>query len=296
MKTKIVFLGSSAFSISSLDTIIQNNKQFELVGVVTNKPSKKGRGMLLQKNIVHQFALERGLSSHNIFTPDKIDTDLINRVKLLDPDIVVVVSYGKILPKDFLQIAKIETINLHPSSLPLFRGAAPIERTIESGAENIDICIIKVAEKLDAGDIILRSTFKIEKDHHATDIIPRISKIGSEMIIEAINNLRDKKATYQQQGDSYSYAKKIEKSELLINPQSDVNVIYNKIRAFNAIGCYFMQNNKRIKILKAKYEKLSVEQSQIGTFTDNQLFVSNGKIIPLSIQKEGGNIIYLNYK
>ena len=299
----ILFMGSGSFAIATLTRIINNN-QLNLVAIYTGQPKQKNRGHKFINNIVHEFALNNNFDVNKIFHPDKLNTfEEIERIKNFKPDIIVVVAFGKIIPESIIGIATKEIINLHPSSLPKYRGAAPIERAIESGDNEIDICIIKICKELDAGDILNKVTFSFSNKDHASDVIDKISNIGADLMMETINQIQNNNYKITSQNvnleEKLIYAKKITKEELLLNFNEDVVLIYNKIRAFNSHGCvYFIYNNEKIKILKADYiidnTLDNVQANQLIEHFDiitGHLHVKNGKILPLIIQREGRNFV-----
>ena len=290
----ILFMGSGTFSVPTLKKIL-NNKDFNLVAIYTGEPKKQNRGHKICNNIVHDKALEYGFCNNLIFYPNKLNNEAeINRIKSFKPDVIIVVAYGKIIPDSIISIPK-EIINIHPSSLPKYRGAAPIERTIENGEKEIDICIIKVIKELDAGDILTKQTLQISKDDHANDVITKCSEIGSELLIKSLYSIKNNQYSFTKQNnlENIIYAKKIEKEELLLDFNNDVKYVYNKIRAFNMHGgCYFIdkKNKDKIKILNAKYLlNESIAEQDIGNFDRNNGYIScnNGYIIPIILQKEG---------
>jgi methionyl-tRNA formyltransferase len=257
---KILFYGSSRFSLETLKALLLN-KSFEVVAIITNEAKPTGRNYILQENIVTQTAIEMGFNQDLIFKVKNLKSDdLYTTIKKLNFDIGVVVAFGHIIPVRFLELSLIDTINLHPSSLPLFRGAAPIQRTIANNHDHIDICIIRVVEKLDEGDVIIRILQEISKEDHASDLIPTLSKKGSELMVDAINLIYQNKNNllkiYSPQKGETSYAAKINSTELKINFDEDGLLIYNKIKAYNMDGCmYFIYKDQRLKILQASFER-----------------------------------------
>lgn len=291
-KLKIIFFGSGKFSIPTLQ-LLHSAQNMEISAVITNQPEEQGRGKKLQNNIVHNEAIALGISEDIIFIPQtlKNNKEIEKIITHIAPDIIVVVAYGKIIPKYIIDAPKIDIINLHPSSLPRWRGAAPIERAIEAGDESLDICIMKVDEGLDTGDIILKAEYKIN-NKNAKSVVNEMSTQGAQLLLKAIKLLSSNTATYEKQTEEgLIYAKKIEKSELLLDFTQNAKTIYNKIRAFNDCGCcYFIYDNKRIKILEATLLEKSGPHAIIGfdPKTGN-INLHDGVITPTIIQPEGKN-------
>ncbi len=333
-KIRVAFFGSSTFSIQTLRYLIEDN-DISVECVITMPPAEKNRGKKLSNNIVHLFSKQNGISEDNILTPNtlKNNAELLKILRSKQLDFIVVVAYGKIITKDIIDLPKFEILNLHPSALPKYRGAAPIERAIENGDGEIGICIMRINTGLDTGDVAMRERYEISEQEHASDIIPEIADIGGKMMIESIKNIYIKnsvvdnngdtrentkesnkykksgKITFEKQDDDgMTYAPKIEKHELFIDVNDDkltAEKVYNKIRAFNAYsGCYIVYNNRRIKILRAKLERK--KDTTINSSNDNKLFAqlvlnkhemyfsfNDGIVVPEVLQKEGKNPIKL---
>ena len=294
----VSFFGSSSFSISTLKALFTDT-DIDVKSIITMPPAIKNRGKKISNNIVQDFALQSGFSAEKIFTPKTLRNNdtLLNELRQEQLDFIVVVAYGKIITKDIIDLPNFEILNLHPSSLPKYRGAAPIERTIEAGEKETEICIMKVDVGLDTGDVARREKYTISADKTASEIIPEISNIGSQMMLKTIHDIFNKvKVNFIPQisnddlKENEKYAKKIEKSELFIDIQDENNdaiKIFNKIRAFDMYGgCYFEYNNNRIKVLKAS---LKQQQNDIIGFNkaNGCLNFKNGTIIPILLQKEG---------
>ena len=307
-KIKVMCFGSSQFSIPTLNELLNNDK-IQLDAIITMPPAEKNRGKKLSNNVVQDFALKNGFNNNLIFAPKTLrnNQDLINILKEKQPDFIVVVAYGKIITKDIIDLPKYEILNLHPSSLPKYRGAAPIERAIENGETEIDICIMKVDVGLDTGDVAIREKYNILQTDFADTIIPDIAKKGAKLMLKTIFDIVDNKIVFEKQTEEVMiYANKIEKSELFIDLDNidtlKAKETYNKIRAFNNCGCcYFMLNNQRVKIIKAKFEekndKNEYNADNITKFgfdkNTGKIIFKDGIIIPEILKKEGKNPILL---
>lgn len=275
----IIFFGTSQFGIETLEIL---HKNYNVIKVITPSPKPSGRGYVLNKNPIHKKAEELGISVLNTSKPTT--HDIVEKF-----DIGVVVSYGAIISKDVLNLAKYGFLNLHPSDLPKFRGAAPIERTIESGEVRTRICIIKMTPKLDDGDILCFQNYTIQDDENSLDLHNKFAKIGANLLPIAIQKIIQNVDEFEKQDNSnFTYAKKISKDELFLNEENTANLpalaVINKIRAFVSYGCCFiMHEGKRIKILKAR---ISGKQ-----LTKIDLKCQNGFVSPLIIKPEGKDFI-----
>ena len=291
---KVSFFGSANFSIPTLAELL-NDDEIDVKSIITLPPAEKNRGKKVSNNVVYDFAIQNGFDADLIFTPKtlKNNTELVAKLKGQDLDFIVVVAYGKIITKDIIDLPKYEILNLHPSALPKYRGAAPIERAIENGETETEICIMKVDVGLDTGDVAVRQKYLIPQNFGANKIVPEIAKIGAKLMVETIKKCKNGQVNFKKQTEEgMIYANKIEKSELFIalgDKNLDAVRTFNKIRAFNNHGCcYFVLDGIRVKIIEATI--------QIGDFafrgfdkTTGEIVLKNGKIIPQILQKEGKN-------
>ena len=218
-KIKVSFFGSSEFSIPTLKKILEND-DFELKSIITMPPAKKNRGKKLSNNVVYDFAVNNGFNNEQIFTPNSLkhNDEIVNILKNQDVDFIVVVAYGKIITKEIIELPNYEILNLHPSSLPKYRGAAPIERAIENGEEETEICIMKVDVGLDTGDVAMRQKYILDKNKFADEIVADIAEIGANLMVETIKKTISGDVVFEKQKeDGMIYANKIEKQELFLD-------------------------------------------------------------------------------
>ncbi|MBQ7537167.1 MAG: methionyl-tRNA formyltransferase [Rickettsiales bacterium] len=288
-KINVAFFGSSTFSLETLGLLL-HDKDINLKAIITMPPAEKNRGKKLQDNIVKEFALKNSYSAEKIFEPKTLrkNQELLEILVKMELDFIVVVAYGKIITKEIIDLPKYEILNLHPSSLPKYRGAAPLERAIEAGEEEIDICIMRVDVGLDTGDVAVRKKYII-KDKHASEIIPEVSKIGSQMMVDVIKKVVNSGIKFEPQTEEgMIYANKIEKSELLLDFTLPASTIYNKIRAFNLCGgYYFMFEEQRVKILQAELLQSKINHDLGFDKNDGKIYLKDGVIVPKVLQKEG---------
>ena len=286
---KIVFMGTPAIAAQHLNSLIESN--FNIVGVFTQPPRKKNRGMTLQESDVHKVAIKNNLE---LFHPTSINTDIINQTKSLNPDLIIVVAYGLILPSNFLNIPKYGCINVHVSLLPRWRGAAPIEHSLLQGDLETGISIIKITPKLDAGDIIAQEILPIHKSVYSDELTLSLTNLGKILMIKILPNIFEKNITLKKQDQNkITYAKKFTTEDRKINFNSSSDQVINHIRAHGPKpGSWFIYKGERIKVLKAK--KIQEQGVKSTILSKNFLLgCSEGSILPISIQREGKRAVTL---
>ena len=291
MSLKIVFMGTPSFAIPILKSI--NNSTHKILEVYSQPPQKKNRGQKIKKSPVHDFASKLNIP---VRCPASFEDNIeIDHIKMLKPDLVVVVAYGKILPAKLLNIENIVFLNVHASLLPRWRGAAPIQRAIMNMDEETGVSIMKIIPKLDAGPILLQSKLAISKETNHEEMSVKMADLGSKLIIDAIELIKNNKATFKSQDTSkVSYARKIEKSEYKIDWNQNAEKILAKIRAFSPNpGSWFGLNGARIKIIKA----IRVEgKGKVGTILDDKMTIACKKnaVQILELKKEGKKLMSVN--
>ena len=289
-------MGSPHFAVPALSALIR--KEYNVVAVYTKPPSPSGRGMLLNKSPIHNLADENSI---DVYTPITFkNDDNINALKALQPDLLVVAAYGLIFRQEVLDIPKHCAINIHPSDLPRWRGAAPIQRTIMAGDTSTKLCIMRMDTGLDTGDIILSKAVAIPEDWTSKNLHDHMADLGGEMLCEAIDLIENGEATYTKQGsEGIEYAKKLTKEEEKINWNNPASVIHAQIKAFSpSPGAYFSYNGEIIKIIEAVCEKSTNSESikrPPGTVLDANLSILCGDGIalkPTLLQRQGKKMIY----
>ncbi len=285
---KIIFMGTPHFSCPTLEKLI-SDPNFEVVAVYTKEPQAAGRGQKLKNSPIHDLALKHNLK---IFTPKTLrDKEIQEKFFQFKADVAVVVAYGLILPPEILQNPRFGCINIHPSILPKWRGASPIQRPIINGDSETGVTIIKMDEGLDSGDIIYQENFSLLGHETYRDLSQKLSVLGAEALIKTLKNLNSNNFTLTKQDHASStYAKKIDKSELEIDWNLDVKEIERKIRGLNgSMEAYFIHNNEKIKIFSAQIIDENSTQYNPGTIIDDQLRIQCGKGIlqPTLLQRPG---------
>ena len=284
MSQKIVFMGTPEFSVPTLESLV--NSDHKILAVYSQPASKANRGQKVIPSSIEVFAKENSL---NIRTPAKLDTDEeYNFLKKLGPDIVIVIAYGKLIPKRFLSLAKNGFVNIHASLLPKWRGAAPIQRSIMNLDNETGITIMKIVEELDAGPIMHQNKIKINENINSSTLSKVLSQLGAKSIIDAIIKIEKGEAKFQEQNHNQAtYAKKISKTEGQIQWNESAKKVLAKINGLNPNpGAWFQYKNERYKVWRAK---IVSENSDAGKTIDDKLTIAcNEKSIKiLEIQKEG---------
>ena len=229
MTLRIVFFGTPDFAVPTLDALATAH-EVTLVVAQPDKPS--GRGLRLQAPAVALRCLDLGLA---LAQPNKIrDVSFLDRVRAEQPDLGVVIAYGKLLPGALLTIPRYGFLNVHGSKLPRYRGAAPVQRAIEHGDRVTGVTIMRVDEQLDHGPILTSEDLEIGPHERAPSLFARMSRAGAHLLVRTVAELEKGSAIERPQDDSYAtFAPKIEKSEGLVNWNDPSEVIYNRFRAFD---------------------------------------------------------------
>ena len=246
---KIVFMGTPDFAKESLQAIY--NSGHNILAVVTNPDRPKGRGMKLVASPVKEFAIDKNIK---IYQPEKVrkNEEFINEIKKLQPDVICVVAYGKILPKEILDIPKYGCINVHGSLLPEYRGAAPIQWAILNGDKKTGITTMYMDIGMDTGDMILKEEVDIGENETTGELWNRLSKIGGELLVKTLKQIEEGTATRTKQGEDFTVAPMLNKEMAKIDWENKTAIqIKNLVRGLNPIiGAYSFLNGKKIKFWK----------------------------------------------
>ena len=287
---KVVFMGTPEFSVPILEAIVKSS--YKISCVYTQDSKKSNRGQKLNISPVHKCAENLKLIVRN---PKNLNSaEEFDFIQELNPDIVVVVAYGQLISKKFLDIPKEGFINIHASLLPKWRGAAPIQRSIMNLDTETGISVMKIVEDLDAGPVMKKIKVKIDESITADDLSKNLSKISSESIVEILNDIFNKNLKFVDQNHKLAtYAKKINKDEAKINWNEGAKKILAKINGLNPNpGAWFIYKEARYKIWRAKI----IEKSgPAGTIFDNNFIICCGdkSLEIVEIQKEGKNKLLL---
>lgn len=276
---RILFMGTPDFARESLEAVY--NAGYEILGVVTNPDKPKGRGMKMVASPVKEFALEKGLT---VYQPEKVrnNEEFVEKIKSLNPDVICVVAYGKILPKEILEIPRYGCINVHGSLLPKYRGAAPIQWAVLNGDKETGVTTMYMDVGMDTGDMILKEKVEIGEDETTGELWDRLSKIGAKLLVETLKQIEEGTAPREKQGEEFTMAPMLNKEMSKINwDEQTAQNIKNLVRGLNPImGAYAFLDEKKIKFWKVDIAK----QDEI--IADNIEIVRNGTVI-LSNPKEG---------
>lgn len=323
---KIIFMGTPDFAKESLEAIYNSGN--EVLAVVTNPDKPKGRGMKMIASPVKEFALEKNLK---IYQPTKVrnNTEFIEEIKTLNPDLLCVVAYGKILPKELLDIPKYGAINVHGSLLPEYRGAAPIQWAVLNGDKKTGVTTMFMDIGMDTGDMILKEETIIGEDETTGELWDRLSKIGANLLVKTIKKIEaipdkenktleeiKKLVGAEKQDKNFTLAPMLEKEMAKIDWNKSSKEIKNLVRGLNPImGAYSFLNGKKIKFWKIdimpieELEKIFPELKEYesrmkklepGTiaFADNKkgIFIKTGDSFIKVLELQGENSKKMDYR
>lgn len=289
---KLVFMGTSEFSAVILEGLLK--EKYNVACVYSQPPSNSGRGMNKSLSPVHKLSSDYSL---NIRVPKSLKSEEVQKeFSDLKPDVVIVASYGLILPKFFVD--NFTCINVHASLLPKWRGAAPVERCLESGDKVTGITIIRMDEGLDTGKILLKEEINISPDMNNGHLYDLLAKTGLDLTIKTLEKIPNNNLKYEDQDNSLAtYANKITKKEKYLDCFSlTVSEADCKIRAFNPFpSVYIILNKERIKILKADYI-LKSHNYITGSIIDKNFNIAlkDGILMPVILQRPGKRAMKLS--
>lgn len=283
---KIIFFGSSNFAVPSLTRILESS--YRVCAVVTQPDRKKGRHLKLTPTPVKSLAISKGLKVHD---PEKVsDPSTIEFLRSMEADLFIVVSFGQILPADIIEIPSFYSINLHPSLLPKYRGAAPVNWAIINGETKTGLSIIRMNESMDAGDIILQRKVDIYDEDNAQTLNERLSELGSILLTDAIRFIEIDRVKFKKQDErKATLAPRLKKEDGLINWKDSASNIRNRVRGtIPWPGAYTYFYDKKINIWSAGVIDGEGEPGAILE-SEEELIVGTGKgILKIEeIQMEG---------
>ena len=290
MTYKILFMGTPEFSVPIMKSL---NLEHKIISVYTQPPKKKSRGQKVLKSPIHLEAEKLNLP---VRYPKNLDNKSeINFFKKIKVDFVIVVAYGQIIPDNFLNIKNLIFLNIHASLLPRWRGAAPIQRSLMEMDQETGISIMKIVSKLDAGPFMLQEKINININDNFLTLSKKLSEIGSDLILKALNLFKKNKVNFIDQNEKYAtYAKKINKEELRINWDKPADKIIAEINGLSPFpGAWFEHRGNRIKIIEA--EKFENTGKKGEVLTDDLVVGCKENSIKIKlIQKEGKKILKTN--
>ena len=280
MIVKIVFMGTPDFAVPSLEALIKSN--YEIVGVFTQPDKKKGRGYELSSPPVKEVAFKHNIK---IFQPQTLkDEKIYEKLLELQPDLIVVVAYGKILPENVLKLPKLGCINVHGSLLPEYRGAAPIQWAVIDGKEKTGITTMYMDKGLDTGDMLLKEEVPISFDETAGELYERLSKIGANLLIKTLKNIENEIIKREKQDDlKATYAKILTKELSMIDWNKSALDIHNLVRGLNPWPvASTVLDGKTLKTYKTKLASAVVSKPGI-VLSESPFIVSCGNNTAIEI-------------
>lgn len=278
---RVVFMGTPDFSVGTLKALAAAGH--EIAGVVSQPDKPKGRGKNLQPTPVKEAAMELGLS---VYQPKKVrDSEFLEVLKELNPEVIVVVAFGQLIPKSILELAPYGCINVHASLLPKYRGAAPIQWAVIDGEPETGVTIMRMDEGLDTGDMISKVTVSVSADETGGSLFDKLSEAGAKLLVETLPSLEEGTAVFEKQPEESptAYAGMIKKSMGDLDWNRPAEELERLIRGLNPWpSAYTKLDGKTLKIWKAQVleEKEEEEKQMPGTIlsTDQQEFkVKTGK-------------------
>ncbi|GKV47127.1 hypothetical protein SLEP1_g54050 [Rubroshorea leprosula] len=239
-KKPLVFLGSPQVSATVLDALFNAaaapNSSFEVAAIVTQPPSRRDRGRKVMPSPVAEYALDRGFPSDLIFTPERArDETFLSSMRTLQPELCITAAYGNILPNKFLNIPPLGTVNIHPSLLPLYRGAAPVQRALQDGVKETGVSLAFTVRALDAGPVIACERLKVDDEIKAPELLALLFSQGSKLLIRelpSIFNGSAKEKAEPQDDSKATLAPKITPEESWLPFDQEASVLHNKVCAF----------------------------------------------------------------
>ena len=295
-KIKYVYFGSSHFSCTVLETLYAQGLSPSLVVTQPDKP--RGRGLTVLPTEVSEFSTKRNIS---MIKPDSLENEeVLNKLRNEQADFFVVADYGKILPNEILSIPKVFAVCVHPSLLPFYRGAAPIDRTLMDGKEITGVTIFKINERVDAGDILMQKEVKIAASDDIFSLMPKLAQAGAKMLIQELQKVLRNEHSFNIQDESRAtYAPKLRKEDGLINWDLSALQIRNIVRAtLGWPSAYTYYKGKMVKILEVKAidEGIDSKPATVVKVDKEGIYVACGQgLLKISkVKPEGKNAIDAN--
>ena len=273
-----VVIASSSYVSKPLISLLSSSREHELIGLITNPDKATGRGMNIVPNELASWGMSNGI---NVLKPEGRD-NLKDLIKTLNPEIVITIAYGQIIPEDFLNLPKYGWINVHFSSLPRWRGAAPVQWAILSADKETGVTIFQLDKGMDTGPVYLSDSVSIERDETTEMLLTRLSNIGADLAIQSLSKIQTGIKPVAQLNSGVTLAPKITKNDGKINWHENTDEIFNRYRALAGNpGIWTLLGELRLKIdsleISNRVEKISPAEVLIS---DEHLLVgaNNGVI------------------
>ncbi len=249
----LVFIGTSTFAVPALEKCASG--PHKVLAVVTQPDRPAGRGLELKPSPVKEAAAARGI---HLYQPEDINEyEFMRELRALGPDVIVVVAYGQKLSNEILEMPRWYCVNIHPSLLPKYRGAAPVARAILNGERTTGVCILKVTEKMDAGDILGVARYEVPPDATTPEVEEALSAMGADLLVEVLANIGNQAVIELRQNErDASYAKKFEKGDGRIDWMKPSGKVHNFIRALQPFpGAFTFFRGERLAVWKARAQR-----------------------------------------
>lgn len=250
---KVVFMGTPEFARESLKELVEAG--FDVVACFTNPDKPSGRGMKLKASAVKEYAIEKNIP---VYQPKKVrkNEEVLNTLKELEPDVIAVVAYGKILPEEILNLPKHGCINVHGSLLPKYRGAAPMQWSIINGEEKTGITTMFMDVGMDTGDMLLKEELEIKDEYNLEDVHDKLMIMGAKLLVETIDKVIDGSIKREKQPEEGTYAPMITREMTKIDFNNKARDIFNFVRGLCPFpGTYMeLENGKKYKVFAVDYE------------------------------------------
>ena len=290
----ILFMGTPDFAEKALEKIYEAGHN--IIAVVTNPDRPKGRGMKMIASPVKEYAISKNIP---VYQPEKVrnNPEIIETIKKLNPEVICVVAYGKILPKEILETPELGCINVHGSLLPKYRGAAPIQWAVLNGDKTTGITTMYMDEGMDTGDMILKEVVEIGENETTGELWERLAEVGGKLLVETLEKVEKGTAPRQKQGTDFTVAPMLNKEMAKIDWEEKTALeIKNLVRGLNPImGAYSILNGKKLKIWKVETlsnEKFMDKYEEFKEYKQKYENITSGTIIYID-KKEG---IYVKAK
>ena len=286
----IVFMGTPDFAVPSLEALAQSEK-YNVKAVYTQPDKPVGRKRILTPPDVKVCAEKYNI---DVFQPTTFkDEAVVKELKAFAPDVIVVIAYGKILPKTVLDIPKYGCVNIHGSLLPKLRGAAPIQRAVIDGEEETGVTSMLMDVGLDTGDMLIKESVKILPDETAGELFDRLSKLGTKVLFETLEKIENDTVTREKQDDSLStYAAMLSKEESVIDWNLSAKSVHNKVRGMNpwpvAVTVF---KGKKLKIFKTKVCEKNGTPGKVISVSPPIVACGEGSVELLEVQLEGKKLM-----
>lgn len=282
---KIVFMGTPDFAVPCLKALI--NSEYEVSAVFTQPDKPKGRGYALCPPPVKECALENSIE---VYQPKSLKTgEAFEKIREINPDVIVVVAYGKILPDNILEFPKYGCVNIHASLLPKYRGAAPIHWAVMNGETESGVTAMQMDSGLDTGDILLSSAVPVGENETTGELHDKLADMGAELIIKTLDGLENNAVTPKKQGETTTaYASMLDRKICKIDWNQSALSVHNKIRGLSPFpAAVTTLNGKKVKLYLSALSDKSGSPGEIVSLSPLTVACKNGAVEILQLQLEG---------